>query len=94
MNLENLPSLTKLDKLVVAAIGETPFDLLLNHNDCPPTPSNEAVSRITKAIGKDSDNWYDTTDVYYSLKAIGMKIRDRAHRQSAQPIGQLQAQTA
>jgi hypothetical protein len=74
MNLQTLPHLCALDKKVVAAIGQTPFKLMLDRYNYP---SDSAVTRICTDVGLDPLDYYDRLEVYLSLKASRMKLMDR-----------------
>jgi hypothetical protein len=64
-----LPTLNELDQKVLAAMtGQT--DVF----DAYGYPTNAAVKRIARQIGKDTDDQNDLNEVYYSIKYCKMQL--------------------
>jgi hypothetical protein len=64
-----LPTLNELDQKVLAAMtGQT--DVF----DAYGYPTNAAVKRIARQIGKDTDDQNDLNEVYYSIKYCKVQL--------------------
>jgi hypothetical protein len=75
----NLPlssyPLNALDRLVLAAIADEPFEALF---DAYGYPRNDVAARIAAAIGRDES---DVPETYQSLKILKMLLTDALRKQ-------------